>query len=295
MPFAMATRSGTTPSCVAGEPVAGAREAGLDLVGDEHCAVVGAPPGQRRQESRSRYDEPALALDRLDHHAGDVVGTDLLLDEVEGTRGGLLAGHAGRVAERVGHRDPVDLRRERPERLLVGHVLRGQCHREVGAAVVAVVEHDHGLPLGVCPGDLHGVLDGLGAGVEQRSALLVVAGGQPVQGLAHLDVLHVGRDHEAGVREPRDLLLNPGHHGVGCVAHAGHRDARPEVDQRVAVDIDEHAAARAVDEHRQRGPDPAGHHGIATAHQGRRSRAGNRRDEASLLGQAGTTEVRHRV
>ena len=38
---------------------------------------------QRGQEAGRRHDEAALALDRLDHDAGDVVGADLLLDQVE--------------------------------------------------------------------------------------------------------------------------------------------------------------------------------------------------------------------
>ena len=161
------------------------------------------------------------------------------------------------VAERVGHRHAVDLGRERPERVLVGHVLRGQRHREVGAAVVAVVEDDDRLPPGVGAGDLHRVLDGLGTGVEQRRALLVVARRQPVERLAHVDVALVRRDHEAGVGEAGDLLLHPGDHGVGRVADVDHRDARAEVDQRVAVDVDEHAAARPLDEDGQRRADAA--------------------------------------
>jgi hypothetical protein len=36
-------------------------------------------------------------------------------------------------------------------------------HREVGAAVVGVVERDDRLPAGVVTGDLDGVLDGFGA------------------------------------------------------------------------------------------------------------------------------------
>ena len=88
---------------------------------------------------------------------------------------GLARLGAARPAQRVGHRHPVDLAGERAEALLVRHVLGGQRHRQVGAAVVGVVERDHRLPPGVVAGDLDRVLDRLGARVEQRGALLVGA------------------------------------------------------------------------------------------------------------------------
>ena len=59
---------------------------------------------------------------------------------------------AGRPAVRVGHRHPVDLVGERAEAVLVRHVLRGQRHRQVGAAVVGVVERDDRRPAGVRAG-----------------------------------------------------------------------------------------------------------------------------------------------
>jgi hypothetical protein len=52
-----------------GEPLTGAAEPGLDLVGDEQRPVGPASFRDRRQEARRRNDEPTLALDRLDDHA----------------------------------------------------------------------------------------------------------------------------------------------------------------------------------------------------------------------------------
>jgi 4-aminobutyrate aminotransferase/(S)-3-amino-2-methylpropionate transaminase len=49
-----------------------------------------------------------------------------------------------------------------------------------------VVDHDDGVPAGVHPRDLHGVLDGLCPGVEQRRLLRVVAGGPPGELLGEL-------------------------------------------------------------------------------------------------------------
>ena len=223
---------------VDGEPRAGAAEPGLDLVGDEHDAVVRRPGGEGRQEAGRRLDEAALAEDRLDHDARQVGHADLLVEVVDRAGGGLLAGEP--VAERVGHRGAVDLGGERAEAVLVRHVLRRHRHREVRAAVVRVVEHAHGVAAGRDAGDLHGVLDGLGAGVEERALLRVVAGGQLGQRLAHLDVAGVRRDHEAGVGEGRDLVVDRPDDRRRRVADRDHRDAGAQVDQRVAVGVDEH-------------------------------------------------------
>jgi hypothetical protein len=149
-----------------------------------------------------------------------------------------------------------------------------------------VVEDGHGGPAGVGSGDLHGVLDGLSAGVEQRRLLRVVAGRQLRELLADVDVPVVRRHHETGVGEGAHLLGDPVDH-LGCgVADAGDRDPRRQVDQRVAVDVDDHAAAGRGDEDRQRGAD-AGRHVLPAAGQRRqRDRPGDVGDEVPPLREA---------
>ena len=66
----------------AGEPCAGARDAGLHFVGDEHDAAVPAEVGHRPQEALGGDDEAALSLDRFDDDARDGVGADLDVDEL---------------------------------------------------------------------------------------------------------------------------------------------------------------------------------------------------------------------
>ena len=56
------------------EHFAGAGEAGLDLVGDEHDAVLVAERAQRAQELGRRDVETALPLHRLDDDGGDARG-----------------------------------------------------------------------------------------------------------------------------------------------------------------------------------------------------------------------------
>ena len=75
---------------------------------------------------------------------------------------------------------------------------------------------------------------------------------------------------------------------VRCgVAHPDHGDPRAEVDQRVAVDVDEHAAACALDEHRQDRADAGSDDGLAALHQRPRPRARDLGDEQAALGERG--------
>ncbi len=64
------------------------------------------------------------------------------------------------------------------------------------------------------------------------------ARGQRPQGLADGDVTLVGADHETGVDEAAHLRAHClGQLGQG-MADAGDTDARPEVDERVSVNVD---------------------------------------------------------
>ena len=66
----------------------------------------------------------------------------------------------------------------------------------------------------------------------------------------------------------RDLLGDPAvDHGRALLPTDGHRDPGAEVDQRVAVDVDDHAAARGGDEDRQDVAEPAGHAGLTALQQ----------------------------
>src|SRR5258707_10432802 len=94
------------------------------------------------------------------------------------------------------------------------------------------------------PGDLDGVLDRLGPRVEESRPLVMRAGCDPVQFLAYLYIALVGHHHEAGMSEVGDLFGDPADDKLGTVADGGDRDARAEVDQRVAVGVDEYPAAR---------------------------------------------------
>jgi hypothetical protein len=147
-----------------------------------------------------------------------------------------------------------------------------------------VVEDHHRVAAGGRPGDLHGVLDGLRARVEQRALLGVAPGRQLRERRADVDVPVVRRDHEAGVGERADLVPDVAHHGVGRVADRGHRDPGAEVDQRVAVDVDEDTAAGRDDEHRQHRADAVGDVGLLAVQAGQRLGTGDLGHEAAFLG-----------
>ena len=66
--------SGVTPACSNANILPGAPEAALDLVEDEERAALAAERREALQELRRRGPHAALALDRLDHHGGGLVG-----------------------------------------------------------------------------------------------------------------------------------------------------------------------------------------------------------------------------
>src|SRR5690606_21201471 len=100
-------------------------------------------------------------------------------------------------------------------------------------------------------------------------------------------------DHEAGMREVGDLLLHRLPDLGIAVAHGGHRDARAEVDELVAVDIDEDAALASRDVGRQTRADPGGDGGVlAGGELGRLGSGDGGGEDALLLDHALIIEVR---
>ena len=287
IPLAVVTRSGTTPSwSLANQSPVRAKPVWISSAmkrmpcSRHHAATRASQPGGGTMKPPS----PWIGSMRTAAQLSSPTWAWTVFDEgVEGLVGARLG--AARPAVGVGHRGAVDLAGEGPEAVLVGHVLRGQRHREVRPPVVGVVEHDDGVAAGVVARHLHRVLHRLGPGVEERRALLVVAGGELGELLADLDVLLVGRDHEAGVGEVGDLALHRLDHPRRGVADGGHRDARAEVDELVAVDVAEDAAARLLDVHRQRGADAGGDARDLAGLQRLRARAGDLGGEDAFLGE----------
>ena len=121
--------------------------------------------------------------------------------------------------------------------------LRRERHGQQRAPVEAALERDHGRPLRVCARELHGVLDRLGAGVEERGLRRRRDRRQRAEPLGELDVDLVRHDREVGVREELHLLLGRRDDARVRVADREAADAAREVDERVAVDVGERRAA----------------------------------------------------
>ena len=185
-----------------GEELAGAAEAGLDLVGDEQDAVLLADGGGVFEEAVGRHEDAGLALDGLDEEGGGV-GRD------GGAQGGGIA-----------EGDDLEAGREGAEAVAVLRV-GGEADDGDGAAVEVVGADDdlglifrHALDLvGPLAGELEGGLDGLGAGVHGQGHVeagevvdllveereLVVAEGARGQGDALRLLEHGGEDARVAV------------------------------------------------------------------------------------------------
>ena len=290
MPLAVVTRSGTNPSYglanhspVRPKPVCTSSATTRIPCAAQNSATRRRKPGAGTTKPPSPWigstttqatcSGPTWVVDQVDEPVVRLVRAPL---------------RTGRPAERVRHRGPVDLRRVRAEGRLVGPVLGGQRHGQQRPAVVTVVESDDARAPRGRPGDLDRVLHRFGAGVDQHRALLVLSRGQPVELLADRHVPLVRGDHEAGVGEPLDLL-GDGDDDLGCgVAHAGDRDAGAEVDQRVAVDVEQDPAAGTLDEDSERGADARRDGRRAAGRQLPRARARDLGDQPPSLRQTRT-------
>ena len=238
-------------------------------------------PRRPFDERRGRGEEAALALLRLEHDRGDVLRRDVRREHALERR---ERGRGVRAAIGVRVRRAVDLGRERPEPLLVRVRLRRHRQRHPRAAVERALERDDGLPLRVQARELDGVLDRLGAGVEERGARLAADRRERAEPLGELDVALVRDDREVGVQEALGLLGDRLDDARVVVADVRHADAADEVDERVAVDVGDRRPARPigddrlVDDQRTRDRVPLALEDLAAA------RAGNLRPDLDHAG-----------
>ncbi|SKT98119.1 Uncharacterised protein [Mycobacteroides abscessus subsp. abscessus] len=91
----------------------------------------------------------------------------------------------------------------------------------------------------------------------------MIAGGQGVEQLGDLYVPLVGRHHETGMSEMGCLVGDCGGNGRVGGADGGHRDACSEVDEGVAVGVDDHAAIGVDGIDRRGGAHTRRHRGAA--------------------------------
>ena len=222
-------------------------EPGLHLVRHEQDAFPVADSAQAFHELRGRGQEAALALLRLEHDRRDVFRRHRRHEQaLEGAE----CGCGVRAAIGIRVRRAVDLGRKGPQPLLVRMRLRGHGQGHPRPAVECALEREDRLSLRVEARELDGVLDRLGAGVEERSTRLPGDRSQRAETLSELDVALVRDDREIRVEKPVGLLGDRFDDAWIVVADVRHADASDEVDERVAVDVGDGRPARAIGDDR---------------------------------------------
>ena len=239
---------GLDPVVLDREHAPGAAEAGLHLVGDEQDSLAVADPRSPSMNSCGAGRKPASPCTGSTTIAA-TVSAATCVDERPLERAQRVG--RGDPAVLVRERDAVDLGRERAEPGLVRVRLRGEREREERAAVEAALEADHGRAARVAARELDGVLDGLGARVEERGLGRARERRERDEALGVLDVDLVGDDREVGVEEARGLLLHRSDDARMRMADVEAADAAREVDEAVAVDVGDGRAAALGDHDRQ--------------------------------------------
>lgn len=140
---------------------AGAAESGLDLVGNQHDAVLVGNASQLVQKGRRRRYEAAFTEDGLDDECRNAVRRYDRVKELAERRDRLTRADTVMFVRK---RRMIDLAAERSKMLFVGRGLSGHRERQQRAAMVPVGECDDGGAASVLPGDLNGVFGCLRAG-----------------------------------------------------------------------------------------------------------------------------------
>ena len=134
--------------------------------------------------------------------------------------------------------------------------------------------------------ELDGVLDALGAAVGEDRLLAERAGRDLVEQLGEPHVRLVGRDQRADVDELPRLVGNRLDDRRRRVPDGHHADAAGEVDQRVAVDVEDERAFGAFDDDVGGAAEPGGNRRQAARDEVAGPRTGDLRVQS---------DVRHRL
>ena len=217
-----------------GKKVAGAADAGLDLVGDEEDAVGVAKFPHRCEETFWCGDDPRFALDGLQDDRGGVARVLL---------------HQGPECLDVAVGEELDASRHGFERCALVRLAR-QRERAHGAAVEAALSCENAAAAGQAR-EFEGGLVGLGAGVAEKHPRGVVADpGAKCFGHLHY---RLGAEEVGHVPQARHLRADRVHNGRMRVAERVDGDAGEHVDVGVALRVRDRAALAGDKLHRWRG------------------------------------------
>ena len=235
-----------------GEESAGAAHAALHFVGNHDDTVLGAELANALQKSLRHRHEAGFALHRLDDHRRDRLRVDLrderVLELTNADVDPLVGGHRARRAIDVRDRQPHDLGREGTEAALEQPVFAREAEREERAAVKSAFETDDRRPARVLARQLDGVLHGFRAAVGEDRLLRERARRDLVEQLREPHVRLVGGDERAGMDGLPRLIFDRFHDGRRRMADGQHPEPAREIDERVAVDVEDQPALGALDD-----------------------------------------------
>src|SRR3984885_4428603 len=176
------------------------------------------------------------------------------------------------IAVRVGN--PVNVARERFESGFIWLRFAGQRHGQHGAAVERVFEANDGGTPRVATRDFDGVFDRFGTAVYEDRLLGKIAWRQCIQFFGERDVVGVGRDAEAGVKETIELRTDGGDNSIRAMTDIGTPNPARKVNKAIAVHVFDDSALRPSRKHGRRVIDAAWHGLRAATHQFLRLRSG---------------------
>src|SRR5271168_378554 len=250
-----------------GKPFSGAREAGLDFVGDKKDAVLAADILQKLEIVARWNDEATFALNWFDNQGrygfrrdGTLERVFEMMRKVGGTR-------ARWIAIRIGEGNAINVAGERLKAGFVRMCLAGERHSEKRAAVESVLETNDGGPFRISARDLDGVFNRFGAGIEKDSFFREIAGSERVQLFGDSDVAFVWRDREAQMKMLFQLLLNRGDDPRSAMSNIEAANSPRKIDVAVAVDVFDSCAVSTRGEHGCGVGGPARDGNFATRHQ----------------------------
>ena len=216
------------PGLLTSEKRSGPTEARLDLVENQHHAMLIAPFAKHAQKRGRHRDEPALAGHRFDDHRRHIRLADVGLGDFGEPREGLraqtprqrtrqlprtnrrLAVHP-RPAVKIRERRAINFRRKRTEPTFVRIRLPGQSHRHIGAPMKGMLETNHRLALSVSAGKLDCIFHRLRPRAGQKRFLGKIPRRPLIEPPRHVHIALVGHHIDARVEKFVGLRLGRRH------------------------------------------------------------------------------------
>ena len=127
-----------------------------------------------------------------------------------------------------------------------------------------MVQHGYFCPTGVFARDFHSILNSFCAGIHQDGFFRKITGSVTGEQFTDLDVGLVARHREQGMGDFGGLLSDGVHHGVVGVADGHHTDTPSQIQELIAIYIDNDRVVSVGGIHRESRGHSTGHGRLAT-------------------------------